>query len=48
MIARETMHRLLSEAGLMVTNEFADYDRTPYHPAAEQSIIEARLVANSL
>ena len=44
-IGRATMHRLLSEAGLMVTNEFADYDRTPYHPAAEQAIIEVRLTA---
>ncbi len=42
-IGRETMHRLLAEAGLTVANEFADYDRTPYHPVAEQAIIEARL-----
>ena len=41
-IPRETMHRLLTAAGLSVTNEFADYDRTPYHGEAEQAIIEAR------
>ena len=42
-IPRETMHRLLAEAGLAVAREFADYDRTPYHSEAEQAIIEARL-----
>jgi SAM-dependent methyltransferase len=40
-IPRATMHRLLSEAGLTVVREFADYDRAPYHPDAEQVIVEA-------
>lgn len=42
-IDRATFGRLLAEAGLTVAAEFADYDRTPYHPGAEQAIIEARL-----
>lgn len=41
-IPRETMLRLLAEAGLTVAREFADYDRTPYHAGAEQVIIEAK------
>jgi SAM-dependent methyltransferase len=46
-IPRATMHRLLAEAGLAVAREFADYDRTPYHPGAEQVIIEARKVRST-
>lgn len=44
----ETMRCLLAEAGLVVTNEFADYSRTPYHPDARQAIIEAHLPADHL